>query len=713
MNLVVRRRLVSSAVLASSALVSTMLNAPSSNAATGGLTISPTGYRNSESAAALTFTGTDADFRFGGTATFSRDGGSQPFDVTLNSDTLPVAANPKQTATEDFTDEGDGVGKDGPADAGVYDVTATGANDPTGMTVIGGGGTDTCSSCFTVLAAGPVAVSAISPSSLRPGNAGTNVKIAGDNFERGTTIQFLFADGSVDAGITADTAPVDSNGAAILDKITTRKELQRTAKVDANDTPGQRGIRVTNLDGTTASCTNCFTVAGPALTSISPTSGVNDPGHAPVTVTMNGPNVVNGMPRLEFTGNPGSATRDALSMDATSHTPSTGTSITGDFDLQNAAPGTYQAVVRDTSTGVVNACESPCAAFTVVQSNEPPTVTGLDRDTNASGNQKDQPAGTTRVFNVAGTNFSKGVLIKTTAAKVTVTSVEFVSPTLVKATLVTAKDATTGDSDVTATLTDGSASAACKACYTVTAASSSPSPTASATASASPTGGSPCPTASASSSTSPSGAANCPALMVSVRPTDIVPTEASTVAVRGAPNTDIELYAYSRPNTTYRKVRSGRTDASGNVSWDVTPGGNTRLYAHYTGGGGTTASNDSPSVVITVHTSLSLSAYRDGPRQYHFQGTNLPRRAGQLITLYRYATAQNRYCVPTPEDDVNTKDDAGCKAVRTATAKTDSSNKWRIDRTFTGSGQFYFVVRTSKTNDNGRGHSNQRKTVIY
>jgi hypothetical protein len=119
--------------------------------------------------------------------------------------------------------------------------------------------------------------------------------------------------------------------------------------------------------------------------------------------------------------------------------------------------------------------------------------------------------------------------------------------------------------------------------------------------------------------------------------------------------------------------------------------------------------------VIIVHTSLSLSAYRDGVRQYHFQGTNLPRRAGQLITLYRYATGPNldQYCKPTPESDTTQKDDGSCKAIITSQAKTGSDNTWRIDRTFTGSGRFYFVVRTSQTMDNGRGHSNQRDTVIH
>ena len=182
------------------------------------------------------------------------------------------------------------------------------------------------------------------------------------------------------------------------------------------------------------------------------------------------------------------------------------------------------------------------------------------------------------------------------------------------------------------------------------------------------------------------------------------------MTVRGAPGTPVELFAYSRPSMQYRKVRDGIVDGEGVVSWDVKPGTNTRLYARYTGDA--PASTDSPSAVINVHTSLSLSAYRDGVRRYHFQGTNLPRRSGQLITLYRYATAAGRFCVPTAESDTTVKGDAGCRAIRTATAYTNDSNVWRIDRTFTASGRFYFVARTSQTVTNGRGHSNQRNTAV-
>jgi hypothetical protein len=198
---------------------------------------------------------------------------------------------------------------------------------------------------------------------------------------------------------------------------------------------------------------------------------------------------------------------------------------------------------------------------------------------------------------------------------------------------------------------------------------------------------------------------------------DIIPGQSGRLHVTGQPGGSVQLYCYSRPNTDYTQARpngpgsagQGVTlDQSGATDFSISPGTNTRCIAQYRNNSGTRGN----SVVVTVHTVLSLSAYRDGPRQYHFQGTNLPRRAGQLITLYRYATDQGKYCVPTAESDTTAKDDAGCHAIRTATAETNSSNVWRIDRTFTGSGQFYFVVRTSQTLTNARGHSNQRKTVI-
>jgi hypothetical protein len=53
------------------------------------------------------------------------------------------------------------------------------------------------------------------------------------------------------------------------------------------------------------------------------------------------------------------------------------------------------------------------------------------------------------------------------------------------------------------------------------------------------------------------------------------------------------------------------------------------------------------------------------------------------------------------------------REVRTATTKTNSSGVWRIDRTFSGSGRYTFVVRTSKNLNNAAGVSNRRVVAVY
>jgi hypothetical protein len=201
---------------------------------------------------------------------------------------------------------------------------------------------------------------------------------------------------------------------------------------------------------------------------------------------------------------------------------------------------------------------------------------------------------------------------------------------------------------------------------------------------------SPSQTRAASPASSASSAPAAPvALRVSLDRVAITPGAIVTVTVRGTPNEAVQVMAYSRPSSQSGVVRDGFIDDRGNATFQVTPGTNTRLYVRYAV---LTADTDSPSQVIQVRTALSLSAYRDGPRQYHFQGTNLPRIAGQLITLYR-VTADGR-------------------EIRTATTKTNSSGVWRIDRAFTASGQFAFVVRTSRNLNNDAGVSNRRVTVV-
>jgi len=147
------------------------------------------------------------------------------------------------------------------------------------------------------------------------------------------------------------------------------------------------------------------------------------------------------------------------------------------------------------------------------------------------------------------------------------------------------------------------------------------------------------------------------------------------------PNSAYELRCYSRPSTTYFTARSATTSASGTtLDFRILPGTNTRCYVR-PAGNEALASN---SVVINVHTTLSLSAIRTGTRTYVFQGRNLPRRAGQLITLYRISGGQE---------------------IRTSNLTTDASGIYHVTRTFTGTGTFQFRVRTSQTLTNAPGAS--------
>jgi adhesin/invasin len=140
-----------------------------------------------------------------------------------------------------------------------------------------------------------------------------------------------------------------------------------------------------------------------------------------------------------------------------------------------------------------------------------------------------------------------------------------------------------------------------------------------------------------------------------------------------------ELRCYSRPSTTYFTARS-ITASTSTLEYGILPGTNTRCYVR-PAGDETKASN---SVVINVHTTLSLSAVRTGVRTYVFQGRNLPRRSGQLITLYRLSGGQE---------------------IRTSNLVTDASGIFRVTRTFSGTGTFQFRVRTSQNLTNAAGAS--------
>jgi hypothetical protein len=206
---------------------------------------------------------------------------------------------------------------------------------------------------------------------------------------------------------------------------------------------------------------------------------------------------------------------------------------------------------------------------------------------------------------------------------------------------------------------------------------------------------SPSPSPSVSPSSSPSPISSSPGTRRDLTLTVLTPTipAGSTGRLRttGAPNEQYSLLCYSRPSTTYVEARSGTFDASGSpVTFTLSLGRNTRCFIQYAVN---PSQGASPSVVINVRTVLSLSAVRTAVRTYVFQGRNLPRVAGQLITLYRVDGAGNE--------------------IRTANLRTDSSGIYRLTRTFTGTGTFRFHVRTPQTLNNAAGVSNTITVTVH
>lgn len=277
------------------------------------------------------------------------------------------------------------------------------------------------------------------------------------------------------------------------------------------------------------------------------------------------------------------------------------------------------------------------------------------------------PGSTTATTTPGPTSSASPTANPSTSASATATASASASATA-SATASASASASTSPSASASTSPSASASAS---------ASSSASATASPTATATPTGtvtGTPTATSAPPDGRIP--------LTVTLDRNEIVPKQEVAVTLSGSPDSRVRLMAYSRPSTTYRVVREGITNTSGNVTFRVTPGGNTRLYATYATG----PSRDSGTKVIQVHTTLSLSVTRVGARTYDFHGRNLPRRAGQLITLYRL--------------------DGFGGEIRTANVRTDDTGTWRLIRTFTGSGSYRFVARTGATMNNADGRSN-------
>jgi hypothetical protein len=179
------------------------------------------------------------------------------------------------------------------------------------------------------------------------------------------------------------------------------------------------------------------------------------------------------------------------------------------------------------------------------------------------------------------------------------------------------------------------------------------------------------PTGSATSSPTPSG------LTLAITPPTITKGKAATASGRATAGCTVDLWAYTRPGTTYKRVRSVTASSAGTYSFTIYPAGNTRAFVRSPG------TKDSLTDSVDVREVVSIKASKLDTRRYRFAGGIGP--AGlQTITVYRVS---------------------GSSVVTVGSVASDSTGAWQLDHTFGGTGTFTFYAVGTKTQDNAAGTS--------
>ncbi|MBU0687424.1 MAG: IPT/TIG domain-containing protein [Candidatus Margulisbacteria bacterium] len=204
-------------------------------------------------------------------------------------------------------------------------VIANGAaagNRTVTITVSGvpGGGTETMTDTFTVVAAAAGTVTNVNPGSAYQGDALEDVVITGTGFTGAVSV-------SMGSGITASNVTVNSD-----------TELTVDLEIDASTTAGNKSVSVSDGSTTIASGSNQFTVNASSIT-IDPVEG--DAGET-VSVTINGTgsHFTASTPTIDG-GTDITVTNVSVTDDET---------LTADFELDSAASGAQTITV--TTTGV-------------------------------------------------------------------------------------------------------------------------------------------------------------------------------------------------------------------------------------------------------------------------------------------------------------------------------------------------------------------------
>ncbi len=160
--------------------------------------------------------------------------------------------------------------------------------------------------------------------------------------------------------------------------------------------------------------------------------------------------------------------------------------------------------------------------------------------------------------------------------------------------------------------------------------------------------------------------------------------QSATLSGAAEPGQVVQLFAYSRPSTSFRVVRTATASPSWRYTFSVTPPTDTRLRVRVAG-------LDSASTVLGVRHLIRLSTTRMAVRTYRFSGTVFPKRAGIRV-------------------DVLARTPTGLRLL--TSTRTGSDGRWSVLRRFTGTATWDVVARTAPDGINRSGMSGPVRVEI-
>jgi Bacterial Ig-like domain (group 3)/Bacterial Ig domain len=259
----------------------------------------------------------------------------------------------------------------------------------------------------------------------------TLTSIAPTSGVRGTTVPVTLTGADLQGATAVTISGTGVNCSGITSTATT---INASCAITAGATASARNVTATTPNGTTNSLTGAFTVQGPTLTSIAPTSGARG---TTVPVTLTGTNLTGAT----------AVTMSGTGINCTGVT-STATTVSASCAITAGAALGARTVTATTPIGTTNT-----VAFTVVN---PPVATLTSVTPNSSTVAQ---RGTTVPVTLAGTNFTTGSTVAVSGAGITVSGVTVVSSTQITANFAISSGTTnTGAHNVTVTNASGTAS---------------------------------------------------------------------------------------------------------------------------------------------------------------------------------------------------------------------------------------------------------------